>query len=143
MGGLTDLDGEAVYLDANLFIYAVEGYVALAAAVRSLFEAIESGRIKAVTSDLTIAEVLAKPLELGREDLVEVYRDLIERSGHIILVPIDRPLLVEAARLRASLALRLPDAIHVASAVHSGCAAFVTNDRRLSLPPTVRRIELG
>jgi predicted nucleic acid-binding protein len=143
VGDLTELDGEAVYLDANLLIYAVEGYAAFAAALRGLLEAIEAGRIRAVTSELTIAEVLVKPLELGREDLVQVYRDLIEHSGHITLVPVDRAVLVEAARLRAGLGLRLPDAIHVASAVRTGCTAFVSNDRRLALPTTVRRIELG
>lgn len=37
----------------------------------------------------------------------------------------------QAARLRASYNLRLPDALQVATAVYAGCDAFLTNDRQL------------
>lgn len=46
-------------------------------------------------------------------------------------------MLIEAARLRAVTNLRLPDAIHGATAILSGCQTFLTNDRRLAALPGV------
>jgi predicted nucleic acid-binding protein len=36
----------------------------------------------------------------------------------------------------------MPDAIHVATAKLYGCAAFITADRRLSVPDGMRTIDL-
>ncbi len=47
------------------------------------------------------------------------------------VVPINRTILIESARLRSTTNLRLPDAIHVATAILSGCETFLTNDKRL------------
>ncbi|HEV3344661.1 MAG TPA: PIN domain-containing protein [Pirellulales bacterium] len=50
-------------------------------------------------------------------------------------MPITQSALREAARLRATIpALRTPDALHAATALISGSACFVTNDK------TFRRI---
>lgn len=47
------------------------------------------------------------------------------------MAPISRTALIEAARLRAQHAcLKLPDAIHAATAVAYGASTFVTNDAR-------------
>lgn len=37
---------------------------------------------------------------------------------------------LDAARLRASSGLKLPDALHLACAQHHGCSEFWTNDHR-------------
>ena len=47
------------------------------------------------------------------------------------MVPITRALLIEAARLRASSRLKLPDAIHLATALQYECPVFLTNDTRI------------
>jgi predicted nucleic acid-binding protein len=49
-----------VYIDANPFIYAIEGEKALAHAMRDLFSLFRQGSGLGVTSELTLAEVLAK-----------------------------------------------------------------------------------
>jgi predicted nucleic acid-binding protein len=41
------------------------------------------------------------------------------------------PAHLQAARLRARFALRMPDALHLACAQHHRCAALWTNDGRL------------
>src|SRR4051794_5420079 len=126
MAGLGTILGRAVYLDTNIFIYAVEGYEPEAAFLRELFAALERGRFAAVTSELTLAELLVKPFELGREDVVSAYTDLLEPSGRLAVVPVDRAVLVKAARHRATLGMLMPDAIHVATAVGAGCEMFLT-----------------
>ena len=68
MAGLAGILGRTVYLDTNMFIYTVEGYAPEEAFLRELLAALEGGRFAAVTSELSLAEVLVKPFELGRED---------------------------------------------------------------------------
>jgi predicted nucleic acid-binding protein len=142
MARLSRIRGTTAYLDTNLFIYAVEGYEPEEAFVRALFLALEGGEFAAVTSELTLAEVLVRPFALGREDVAATYIELLRPSERLAVVPVDRAVLVEAARQRAALGIRLPDAIHVATALASGCGAFLTNDRRLKLPPGVRQVLL-
>jgi predicted nucleic acid-binding protein len=81
---------------------------------------------------------LVQPFAIGREDIAATYADLLSASDRLAMVPVDRAVLVEAARQRAALGLRMPDAIHVASALAAKCGVFLTNDRRLKLPPGIR-----
>jgi predicted nucleic acid-binding protein len=134
MERLTTILGRRVYLDTNIFIYAVEGYEPEAAFLQGLLAALEEGRFAAVTSELTLAEVLLKPFGLGREDAVATYTELLTPSERLIVPPVGRAILVEAARQRAALGMPMPDAIHVATALAAGCELFLTNDRRLKLP---------
>lgn len=46
------------------------------------------------------------------------------------MVPIERSILTEAAAIRARTKLKLPDAIHAASAIASECTTFLTNDKQ-------------
>ncbi len=65
MGLVTDLAGQSVYLDANIFIYALEGHERFAAVLTELFGAFDRGEIRAVTSESALAEALVKPLIRG------------------------------------------------------------------------------
>src|ERR687884_407821 len=139
MERLTAILGRTVYPDANIFIDAVEGYAPEEAFLRELFNALEEGRFTAITSELSLAEVLVKPFELGREEVVATYTELVAPSDRLTVVPVDRAILVEAARQRAALGVRMPDAIHVATALAAGCELFLTNDGRLKLPPELTK----
>ncbi len=134
MGIVEALRGRRVYLDTNIFIYAVEAVAEYAAVVDALFDLLEGGEIEAVTSELTLAEALAKPFEAGRSDIAQVYEAMLAPSSWLSVVPVERAILIEAARLQAALTLRLPDAIHVATAVAAGCSALLSNDRRIKVP---------
>jgi predicted nucleic acid-binding protein len=61
MGELNSQLGRRVYLDTNIIIYAVEGYENHAARIKLVLRGMTEGEITAVTSDLTLAEVLVKP----------------------------------------------------------------------------------
>lgn len=143
MGALAACRGRRVYLDSNIFIYAVEGVPAVAEAVGELLDLIDAAATAAATSELTLAEVLVKPLESNRDDIARIYEDLLQSSPGLTVVPIDRSILVAAARLRAQLTLRLSDAIHVATAVAADCELFVSNDRKVKLPDRLRLLTLG
>lgn len=132
MGGVDALIGKGVYLDANVFVYAVEGFPEHQPFVDELFRSIDDGHIAAVTSELTLAEVLIKPLETRRDDVVAIYKELLQSSEHLNVVPIDRAVLASAARLRAGLGIKLPDAIHVATAIERSGATWCSPTTRSS-----------
>jgi predicted nucleic acid-binding protein len=139
-------DGPLVYLDANPFIYSVEGEPLISEPIQSFFRSLQERPGSAATSELTLAEVLA-PSSQGRKrhpDWKRQYLDLIVWSRFINLKPVSRNVLYETANLRATRAtagLKLPDAIHLATALISGCSFFVTGDRRIPVPDGMQRMK--
>lgn len=131
-----------LYLDTNIFIYALEGYPVFRAVLTRLFEALDRGELTAVTSELTLAEVLVKPLLDQHAERQAAYLQALQPSTSLQLIPVSREVLIAAARLRAEGNLKLPDAIHAATAQLSGCSQFLTNDARVPALPglVIRRL---
>jgi len=133
-----------VYLDANVFITAFEHGGAGSDHAWWIFRAIEAGEISAGTSELTLAEILVKPLERGQSDLVGAYENMISSGSHFEVVPVRRDILVDAAGFRARRSsIRLPDAVHVATAKALACGFFISNDRRVALPEGMHMLPLN
>lgn len=105
-----------------------------------MLESIDEGRLEAITSSLTLAEILVKPFELDREDLARTYREVLTGSAHMRIVPVGVDIAVEAARIRADEHVRLADAIHLATSVHANADVFLTNDERLARCETVHAV---
>ena len=143
MGLLSSLTGATLYLDTNVFVYACEGFPEFADSLRELFETVDAGNIRAVTSELTLAELLVKPFIDGDTHRQSIYRDTIRNSELLSVFPVTRDILIEAARLRSVSSLRLPDAIHIATACSAGCTAFITNDKRISTIAGIKVIPLS
>ena len=131
MGILERIEGNSVYLDANIFIYAVESYPQYQVEVAELFSVIDGRELSAFTSELTLAEVLVKPISIGDSTLIDTYKAMVSSSNSLTVLPVTRQVLVRAAKVRSDLGLRLPDAIHFASALEKGCVSFLTNDREM------------
>jgi predicted nucleic acid-binding protein len=133
-----------LYFDANVFIYAVEGSDDIAGRLRTLFELLSSNLNLAVTSELTLAEVLPKADPIRRR----TYLELILYSGLFNLYPVTRDILMETADYRRIAGVskpdasmpKLPDAIHVVTAVRAGCDRILSFDRALKLPEGMRRL---
>jgi predicted nucleic acid-binding protein len=120
-----------IYLDTNVFIYAVEGSPDVAESLRHLFELSRTKRGAGVTSELTLAEVLPRATTIQRR----MYLDLIVWSRIFDLQPISREILIETADYRRIAQMpRLPDAIHVVTAIRAGCRTVLSADSRLRLP---------
>lgn len=112
-------------------IYLIEQNPTYVAVVRQLFELVGAGTLTAVTSHITLLEVLVLPLQQGRSDLVRQYRDILVGSSSLALRPVDRSTAEKGAEIRALYDFRIPDAIQLATAELSGAQVFITNDRRL------------
>lgn len=131
---LNRLNASQIYLDTNIFIYALEGIHPYAEELRVIFESIDSGSITAVTSELSLAECLVKPFADDNMASQAIFNQTLSTSDTFQIIPISRQILVEAARLKATYSsLRLPDAIHLATADICQCTIFLTNDNRLKV----------
>jgi len=131
MGLLTALQGDRIYLDTNVWIYAVESYPAFIQELTVLLQSIDQGNQIAITSELSLAEVLVKPLQEQNQARQDAYKRAVVNRKNVFVIPVLRELLIDAAQVRADTGLKLPDAIHVATAVRSQCTTFLTNDERL------------
>ena len=131
MGLISEIGSEPVALDTSVFIYFIEEHERFLPVVGPLFEAMDRGTLRAVTSGLTLMEVLVLPYRQGDRKLAENYEALLTRARGLRLVELSTGLLRTAAELRAEVAVKTPDAIQLAAALHGGCSLLVTNDRRL------------
>ncbi len=128
MGRVSAELGRRVYFDTNIVIYAVEGFADYADQIQALLKAMNSGEIVAVTSELTLAETLVKPLKDQNTTNQQAYRMFLAPTSAFEIVPISRNILEAAAQWRATSKLKLPDAIHLATCLSEQCDSLLTND---------------
>jgi predicted nucleic acid-binding protein len=127
--------GGRVYFDTNCFVYVVEGVERYRPVLEPLMNAVAAGDITGVTGEITIAEVLVRPLREQLAQQVLLYKQMLVDRQPFMLVPITQAIWESAASLRARLPVRLPDAVHLAAARQSGCRLFVTNDAVIRSQP--------
>ncbi len=135
MGRVVFPTNGTVYLDANCFIYSIERIDPYRVPLDTLWQAVSGGQITVVTSELTLLEVLVKPLKVGDIATAAIFRAVLQDTPDVRMLPITLSVLEEAAKLRATQNLKTPDALHAATALLNDCAGFVTNDtafRRVS-----------
>ena len=125
---------ERLYVDANIFIRLFEGNDELATALAALFltENAFGSEPFLATSELTLAEVLVTPYREKNDRLIRVYDNWTVSNSYLEVGPIDRQVLWYAALARAKYrSLRLPDAIHLSTAMGMRCSHFLSADKRL------------
>ena len=128
-----------LYWDANTFIRMVEATDLVASRLNDLLEPGVALRLRTVTSELTLAEVLVEPLRAGDQLRIDAYETLLTRHDAIEILPVSRGILRSAAHIRARHGgTKLPDAIHVACAELAGCDVLLSADRRLPVRAGLR-----
>ena len=129
-----------IYLDANFFIFLVEG--PSSALHRFLLSSLNRD-VVLVTSELTLLETLAGARKSGDDRLAALNEAVLAPGDDLLDVrPIDRAVLRRAAVVRSDPGNKTPDAIHVATAMEAGCEAFVSSDRKLRVPDGLRKVAL-
>jgi len=118
-----------ILLDSPPIIYVLEQHPTFARRFQPLFDRHAAGELAFAVTTMTIAEVLTGPLRTGNEALAKRYRAIME-SWNVIELTTD--IAETAARLRASLKLKLADAVQVASGLAANAYAVVTHDRDFS-----------
>jgi predicted nucleic acid-binding protein len=132
-----------VALDTAIFIYFIEEHPRHLSAVERIFAAVAAGRLQTITSTVTLLETLVIAYRSRDMALAERYEALLSGSRGLRMVELERPLLRLAARLRARLRVKTPDALQIAAALATRCTAFVTGDRRLPAVPGLRIVQLA
>ena len=117
-----------VGIDTSPFIYHFEEDLKFSRLTTRLFEEVEKGSVKAVTSVLTLMEVLVKPKQKGNMQAVEDYRFVLKTFPNLALKPVDESCAERASELRALYGVKPPDALQVGTALSSHATGFVTND---------------
>ena len=137
MGLVERLTGQRVCIDTAPFIYYIERKEKYSAFLNPLFDEIAAGNIDAFTSAITLIEVLVHPFRTGNTALAEKYRDILLNAEGLTTFGIHHEISFEAARLRASYAIKTPDAIQIATGKVYGADTFVTNDAGLRKIPEI------
>ena len=143
MGRIDELIGKSVYLDTNIFVYFLEGMSPFNEAMKKIFQSIENSDIHAVTSELSLAEVLVKPFSDKNDFLIRKYEELFVSKASFEVLPIKRNVLIEAAKVRFKNGCKLPDAIHIATALAEKCSYFLTNDKRFGKTSGIQTLLLS
>lgn len=98
---LSSISKGIFYLDANVFIYALEAHPEFIGQVTALFEVIAATGSTSVTSELTLAECLVKPFQKQDVGAQMQYEQHISPSEALLVIPVSRQILKDAAQLRA------------------------------------------
>jgi len=123
-----------VYLDTAPVIYLVENVPVLSQVVANR---VTQEGVFIVTSDLTRLECRVKPIRTGNSGLLDDYDEFFENAvGEVVAV--SSAVIDKATLVRATYNVKVPDAIHLATAVLSGCDEFLTNDGHLAKFPNIR-----
>jgi len=81
-----------------------------------------------VTSTITMAELLVQPYRNANQDQVNQFYGLLTTYPHLEWIAPDLEIADLAARFRAQHRLRIPDALHAATAAGCQATGFITND---------------
>lgn len=117
-----------IAVDTSLFIYQLEESARYVALTDSIFSWIERTGHEAVTSTITMTELLVHPYREGDEGRVDAFYALLSTYPNLEWMALDLETADLAARLRAVHRLQTPDAIQAATGLTARADAFVTND---------------
>jgi predicted nucleic acid-binding protein len=117
-----------IALDTSIFIYQLEGNPKYLALADSVFAWVERAGHAAVTSTITMTELLVPSYREGDENKVDEFYGLLSTYPNLRWISPDLEVADLAARLRAAYRLRTPDALQAATAQREGATGFVTND---------------
>ncbi len=115
-------------LDTNVFIFQVEENPRYLELVNPIFVWLEESEARAVTSTITMLELLVQPYRLSDVDRVNKFYALLSTYPNLEWIAPTLEIADLAARLRAEHNLRTPDALQVATAVACQATGFVSND---------------
>lgn len=124
-------NNKRIALDTNVFISLFSREPLGEKVVPLIDAAANQGRVELIASVLSFAECAVKPYQDGNWAALDKIK-LMFQMPNLTVYPVDALVSEEAARLRAVYNFKMPDAIHVATAIIQRADVFLTNDYRLA-----------
>jgi len=117
-----------VALDTSIFIYHLEANSKYLAYTEILFSWLERARSEAITSTITMTELLVLPYRQGDEQRADDLYGLLSTFPNLDWIAPNLEIAELAARIRALHRLQTPDALQAATAIRTKATALITND---------------
>lgn len=131
------LKNKIVGLDTMVFIYHFENNQKYSSLTFSILDSLEKGRFNAIISSLTLLEILVKPKRENNQFINERYKLILQNFPNLEIKAMDIDIAEIAATIRGKYNINTPDAIQVATAIHSKADIFITNDFQLEKIPGI------
>lgn len=117
-----------IALDTSIFIYHLEPNPKYLAYTDPIFSWLEQSRSSAITSTITMTELLVLPYRQGDQTRANDFYGLLSTYPNLDWIAPNLEIADLAARIRALHRLRTPDALQAATAAHSLATGLITND---------------
>ena len=117
-----------IALDTSIFIYQLEASPRYLALTDHIFSWLERPRSTAVTSTITMTELLVQPYRDSDEQRVDEFYGLLSTYPNLDWLAPNLEIADLAALIRAIHRLRTPDALQAATAVQAVATGLITND---------------
>lgn len=124
-----------VALDTPVFIYQLENNPRYVGLTDRVFSWLESAGGRAVTSTITMTELLVQPYRDGDQRRVDEFYGLLSTYPNLEWIAPNLEIADAGARIRATHRLRTPDALQAATALQALASGLITND------PVFRRVK--
>jgi predicted nucleic acid-binding protein len=117
-----------IALDTSIFIYQMEANARYLALTDSVFSWVERTGHEAVTSTITMTELLVPSYGDNDERTIDEFYGLLSTYLNLRWIAPDLETADVAARMRATYRLRTPDALQAATALRADATGLITND---------------
>lgn len=131
-----------IALDTSIFIYHLEANPKYLAFTDCIFAWLDSRSSIAVTSVLTMTELLVKPYREADTESADKCYTLLSTYPNLVWISPTLEIAYLAGQIRAIHRLRMPDALRAATSIHHEATAFLTNDPVFGRVPELGAIVL-
>jgi len=130
-GVINDINIDKLMIDTAPFIYYIEKHEKYFSVIKPIFQKIDNFEISAITSIISLIEVLVQSKEKSNEELEKQYLNILLENDNLEVISIDENIAKKAADIKVKYDLKIPDAIQIATGIIHECDSFLTNDKQL------------
>jgi predicted nucleic acid-binding protein len=125
---LEKIKGHRVYFDTSVLIYFFDKNPFFFSSIVPFIVACDRGEFSGITGDAAVCELMVHPYRSKNPAEVSRGKSFFNRKNFITVVRHGVEIFDTASQLRGVGSLKMMDALHYSTAIHSGCQFFITRD---------------